>query len=104
MDIQEWYRINKKRISILNIPGVYNRKEILNKIIHVSYHMYLDMNYSVDDLEFIPSLNLDEDQLNRWYDYIIQTSKENVLFKLEKSMKEEKVGLKRKSLLGGASK
>lgn len=101
MDIHEWYKINKKRFSILNIPGAYNRKEILNKIIHVSYQMYLDMNYSVDDLEFIPSLNLDDDQLDRWYDYIIQTSKENVLFKLEKSAKEQKVGLKRKSLLGG---
>ena len=104
MDIKEWYKINKKRISILNIPGIYNRKEILNKIVKVSYNMYLDMNYSVDDLEFIPSLNLTEEQLDKWYDYIIQTSKENVLFLLEKKQKEEKVGLRRKSLLGGMKK
>lgn len=101
MDIKEWYKINKKRISILNVPGIYDRKKILNKVIRVSYNMYQDMNYSVDDLEFIPSLNLTEEQLEKWYDYIIQTSMENVLFMLEKKAKEEKVGLKRKSLLGG---
>ncbi len=101
MNFNEWVTINKKRISILEIPGVYDKKKVLNQIVNVSYHMYLDMNYSVEDLEFIPSLNLDEDQLNKWYDYIIQTSKENVLFKLEKDRKEKQVGLKRKSLLGG---
>lgn len=103
MDIKEWYKINKRRISILNIPGIYDRKEILNKIIHVSYHMYIDMDNSVDDLEFIPSLNLTEEQLEKWYDYIIQSAKDNVLFRLERKQKEEKVGLKRRSLLGGSS-
>lgn len=102
MNIREWYEINKKRISILNIPGIYNRKEILNKIIHVSYNMYLDMNYSVDDLEFIPSLNLTDDQLDKWYDYIIQTSKDNVLIRLEKSEKGARKEPRRKSLLGGS--
>lgn len=101
MDIMEWYSINKKRISILNIPGIYNRKEILSKIIQVSYAMYNDINYSVDDLELIPSINLSDDELDKWYDYIIQTAKENVLFRLEKSQKETSKVPKGKSLLGG---
>lgn len=101
MSIEEWYRINRKRISILNVPGVYDRKEILNKVLAVSYEMFNEMNYSVDDLEFVPSLNLDDDQLEKWYGYIIQTSLENVLFHLEKDNKGKKVEMKRKSLLGG---
>lgn len=101
MSFEEWYKINKKRISILNIPGIYNRKEILTKILRVSYSIYQDMNYSVEDLEFIPSLNLNDEQLDKWYDYIIQTSKDNVLFRLEKEMKDKKVEPKRRSLLGG---
>lgn len=101
MDIIEWYSINKKRISVLNIPGIYDRKEILSKIIQVSYEMYAEMNYSVDDLELIPSLNLTDEELDKWYDYIIQTARDNVLFKLEKKEKEIKKGFKRKSLLGG---
>lgn len=102
MSIQEWYNINKRRISILNIPGIYDRKEVLNKIIKVSYSMYLDMNYSVDDLELIPSLNLTDDQLDKWYDYIIQTSKDNVLFRLEKSTEGQNKEPRRRSLLGGS--
>lgn len=97
MKFVEWYFINRKRFNTLELPNVENKNEILRKIINVSYEMYLELNYGIADIQYMPSISLSDEDLDKWYYYIIGMAKENVAFTygLYEPHEEE---LKRRSL------